>query len=89
MTAASVSVSRESPSHLLLLWESLQEHKFGSESGSFQIIASALELGVHGILLVSFKRRIYFCSSLVLPYPSPTDLHSQAFWGLIFPVQGL
>ena len=57
----------------------------GSDSGSFQIIASLMGLE---ILCVSFKCRFSVSySHSVLPHTSPTGLQSQIFWRLIFGAQ--
>lgn len=58
--------------------------KWGSDSGSFQITASTLDLIMCEILSVLFKNRVSISNS---PKLSATFIQSQTFWGLIFQVQ--
>ena len=60
----------------------------GSDPGSFQVTASALDPGAGEILCVTFTNRVsIFYSPLAFLKVSPTGLQSQAFWGLVFLVQ--
>lgn len=55
----------------------------GSESGSFQLTASARSLRACGILCTPFRDRVSVSYSLTaLPYMSPTGLQSQMGWAL-------
>lgn len=58
-----------------------------SDPGSFQITASALAPSVCEILCESFKSRVFISPSPVrFLKVSLTGIHSQTFWGLIYPV---
>lgn len=55
----------------------------GSESGSFQLTASAWSLRACGILCTPLRDRVSVPYSLTaLPYMSPTGLQSQMGWAL-------
>ena len=59
-----------------------------SDPGSFQVIASALDLGACEILCVPFKSEVSISHNpLALPKISPCGLQSQMFWGHVFPAQ--
>ena len=60
----------------------------GSNLGSFQITAFALDFGAHEMLCASLKGEVSISySPLTLLKVSPAGLQCQMFWGLVFPVQ--
>ena len=87
MAAASIFVQNESQLPSSSLGGSPRSAS-GSDSGSFQITASALGPQVCEILCVPFDSGVSISHSpLTPPKISPTGFQSQTFCGLIFPVQ--
>ena len=88
MAATSVCVPRKGHNCSLSLWETLQRLASGSIPDFYQITALDLGPSAHEFCVCPVRVKSFVSPSPVgLSKLSPTDLQSQMFWGLVFPVQ--